>query len=258
MASIDGGEDGAIAGRVVVSDGPDRLSLFTGELTDPGREWMVPPLAWESPSGTRARFAYEGPLVAFPTHTPFLDLERGLADGEVVEARLDLTFERVADLGVEECFGAVAGVVVVDGRHHAIATRGLATHADTSVRPRFPSCRVTLPIGPWGDLLLVPDGDRPWLWEDGCLSGGLVAAGDVAVRVLGEVRLGATAGTLHLARTHGPGPRRLHASLERLIPVRRPGPRGTVVATTFALVRVAGRSVGWLEAAVLNDPASTP
>ncbi len=153
MTSIDAGDGGTIGGRVVVSERADRLALFTGELADADREWTVPPLAYEAAPGAPVRFAYEGPLVAFPNHAPFLDLERGLAEGTVVEARLDLSFERDApDRADEDCFGTVHGELVVDGRRHVIATRGVAIVAEAPVRARFPQCRVTLPIGcVWGE-----------------------------------------------------------------------------------------------------------
>ena len=77
------------------------------------------------------RFSYDGPLVAFPNHAPFLDLERGLAEGTVVEARLDLSFVGDAPERVDEdCFGTVRGDLVVDGRRHVIATRGVAIAAE--------------------------------------------------------------------------------------------------------------------------------
>ena len=43
----------------------------------------------------------------------------------------------------------------------------------------------------------------------------------------------------------------MSAMLERVIPVRRPGPHGTVVETRFALVRAAGQAVGWVELSVV-------
>ena len=45
---------------------------------------------------------------------------------------------------------------------------------------------------------------------------------------------------------------RLRASLERIMPVLRPGPGGTVVETTYAMVRAGERSIGWLEMSVLR------
>src|SRR5262249_42957644 len=153
--SIEGDDDGALGGRVVLSDAADRLALFTGELVEADRRWSVPPLVWHSRSETHAHVAYEGPLVAFPTHTPFLDLERGLADGTLIEARLDLTVAHPPDAAGFERFGSVEGTVVLDGRRHGIATCGLVTRAESSTRPRFPYGRVTLPVGPWGDVLLL-------------------------------------------------------------------------------------------------------
>ena len=52
------------------------------------------------------------------------------------------------------------------------------------------------------------------------------------------------------------GPERLTGSLERLIPVWRPGRGGTVVETTFALVRVGGSCTGWVEVTVGKEVAA--
>ena len=43
MASIDAGEEGPIAGRLVISRDLDHLALFTGELGDPSPPWVIPP-----------------------------------------------------------------------------------------------------------------------------------------------------------------------------------------------------------------------
>jgi hypothetical protein len=73
----------------------------------------------------------------------------------------------------------------------------------------------------------------------------------------GEIRLGAASGEILLQippESGWAGP--LRGALERLLPVRRPGPFGSVVETTFALVRVDGESVGWLELSVIREPES--
>lgn len=263
MASVDAGDDGAIAGRVVVSEHADRLALFTGELVDGARAWTIPPLECEcGPTGVD-RVRYAGPVVAFPRHTPFVDLEHGLADGHVVEARLDVRFARDpvdAPSGNAPCFGDVTGELVIDERRYVLATRGAATHADAPVRPVFPDCRVTLPLLPLGGVRLAR-GPRATA-EDGrdgmsaVLVGSIRRDGvDLPIAADVEVRLARNCGSVTIA-CRGPDgwSARWDGNLERVIPVRRPGPAGSVVETTFALVRVDGRAVGWLETSVVAAP----
>ena len=48
----------------------------------------------------------------------------------------------------------------------------------------------------------------------------------------------------------GQGAADLDATLDRPIPVRRPGPAGTVIETVFALCRIPNAPTGWLELTV--------
>ena len=75
---------------------------------------MGDPPSRSSAPADRVRVIYEGPLVAFLTHTPFLDLERGLAGGTLIEG-LDITFRADETEVGEECFGDVRGEMIVDG-----------------------------------------------------------------------------------------------------------------------------------------------
>lgn len=257
MTSIDVGEAGGIAGRLVISRDPDRLALFTGELGDPTVAWTIPPLTFEPLAGGGARVAYEGPLVGFPTLTPFLDLERGLAGGTLIEARVDLTF--AADQsgyvsGSEECFGDVRGKICLDGRAHAIATRGVASNSGVLAPRPLPDCRITLPISPLGALLLDVDPAQPLVHRDrrrlvGALVGTAWAgAKSAAVRASCDLQMTASAGSIALEVISGDGrSERLIGVLDRLIPIRRPGREGTVIETTFALVRIGGSRLGWVE-----------
>jgi hypothetical protein len=243
-----------------VSEDAQRLSLFTGELADVGRPWTIPPLSYAESASGIGRFSYAGPLVTFPTHTPFLDLERGLAGGTLAEGQLDLTFAPDFDAQPSvERFGDVRGTLAVDGRAYSIATRGLATYADGPMRPRFPSCRVTFSVGATEGMTLTADGDEFVEWADELLRATFVTSpassnGRLRVRMAGEVRLGDACGEILLRAPHGSGWEPLHGTLERLLPVRRPGPFGSVVETVFAVVRMGGQSVGWLELSVLRAP----
>jgi hypothetical protein len=122
--------------------------------------------------------------------------------------------------------------------------------------PRLPSCRVTLPASPWGALVLDGDPETAWTWDDGRLMGRLAGTGaahGAAIAADCDVRLAADAGTITLAiAAPERGAARLVGFLERLIPVRRPGREGTVVETTFALVRVDGANMGWAEITVVK------
>ncbi|MEO6027486.1 MAG: hypothetical protein ABIR79_11525 [Candidatus Binatia bacterium] len=260
MVGLDGAETGPVAGRVVVSPGAGELVLFTGELSSPADRYAMPPLAIASVAGDGARVTYDGPLVRFPTLTPFLDLERGLAEGTLIEGTIDLTFEadRVGIAG----FGDVRGEIVVDGCRQTIAARGVATsRSETHTGHALPTCRLTLPAAPWGGSLLgVERGATMVAGADGFLTGSLVGqiatpVDVVTARARVDIDLGTTEGTLVLAIEEPPAlARTVTATLERAIPVRRPGRDGAVVETTFALVRVEGSYLGWIEVSVERMP----
>src|SRR5262249_941279 len=153
------------------------------------------------------------------------------AGSSLVEARVDLAVEPEGGADGER-FGRVSGHMTIDGRAYPIVARGVWTDGDTLKPPRLPSCRVTLPVSPWGALVLEPDPDAIWTWDDGRLLGRLAAIGGEShgesIAAECDVRLAADAGTITLAITFPERPaERLVGSLERLIPVRRPGREGT-------------------------------
>jgi hypothetical protein len=125
----------------------------------------------------------------------------------------------------------------------------------------LPSCRVTLPDSPWGTVALATHAEVPLTHDEGRWTGTLhgttwSAEGGVATSAGAELRFAADSNRLALvgdARRGTP----LHASLERLIPIRRPGREGTVVETTFALVRVRGACAGWVELSRICDGEPT-
>lgn len=261
MASIEASESGPTGGRLVVSRDDDRLALFTGELAEPGEPWRVPPLAIAVGTSGEMAVTFEGPMVGFPFHGPFVDLERGLAEGTLLDGRLDVRFQSDAGsqmVDADETFGDVCGEMVIDGKRTPIATRGVAmTTIATAVR-RLPSCRVTLLSSPWGTVALVTELDGPlradgarWI---GTLSGpATLLDGRSVLCVDGTLSFAEDERSLALRE---PGGRALEGTLERLLPVRRPGRDDTVVETTFALLRVAGTCVGWLEVSMVLSPSS--
>lgn len=254
LASIDADAEGVLAGRLLITTGSDGLALFTGEVADPAVPWAVPPLAFHDLPGGGLRVAYEGPLVEFPVLTPFLDLERGLASGRLVEARLDVVIHRDGDHVGADGFVTVEGRVDIEGREHRLS-------ADTPVRamelrtlPLPARFRITLTTSPWGAFALHDPAHEPWDPDDQePRSGTMVTTrndtdASVAAQARYALRLSASEGTLELTVDDASGRSfRCIGALERLIPVRRPGRGDTVVETTFAMIRVDGRPCGWAE-----------
>lgn len=262
MASIDAGESGALAGRLLISTAGGRLALFTGELSETSRPWSIPPLRLGERDAGALELRYDGPLVEFPLLTPFLDLERGLSAGSLLEARVDLAFQPDASPpggDGEERFGDVCGEVVMGSVRHAVATRGVLTVVERLSFPRLPSLRLTLPASPWGPLTCTADPEQPLVdVERGRLAGSLLVRGAQAGvrRAVCDLRWSRAAGTIELLiASDGDRGEPFVGELERLVPVRRPGRDGAVIEGTYALVRFASGDVGWAEIAVVARPA---
>ena len=257
MASIEASESGPTGGRLVVSRDEDRLALFTGELAASGEPWCVPPLAIGVGSSGDMRITFDGPMMGFSSHGPFVDLERGLAGGTLIEGHLDVRFRphavRSGAIELEETFGDVDGELVIDGRRSRVATRGVGMTAIPTGARRLPSCRVTLPTSPWGTIALVTDADDP-LRADGARWIGTLRS---AVTSLDEGSVLRVAGAMSFAdgerllTLRDAGGRVLDGTLERQLPVPRPGRECTVVETTLALQRAAETWVGWLEVSMV-------
>jgi hypothetical protein len=201
-------------------------------------------------------------MLAFPSLTPFEDLERGLAAGDLVDANVDLRFtptSPAADVDPAGArFGTVRGVVRLGAKSYRVNTPGAASEGLPPPAPR-PSVRLVLPGTTLGNLDLrssvaadvTGDASRPFAAEfrfdvHGTAWRGTHAA---AARGVADVRPGAA--TLRL-RLDGEGgaTTAMNATLERPIPVRRPGAAGSVVETVYALCRIDGAPTGWLELSV--------
>ncbi|HEY2385879.1 MAG TPA: hypothetical protein VGK30_02875 [Candidatus Binatia bacterium] len=268
LTSIDVTAAGAAAGRVLVSDGPDRLSLFTGELSErPSPALCVPPLRIVA----RGRHAFDvrfaGAMLAFPMLTPFSDLERGLAAGSLVDARIALRF--IPD-GVDEIpsgaarFGTVAGTVRLGHTRHRVRGRAHAAEGLPWPAP-FPAAHLVLPDTTLGHLDLwshASSDDTPGATDPG--AGGVTLLpvagtawngnGPVAIRGAIEIdHLPPTGVRLRLETADG-ATHVLASALERRIPVRRPGREGSVVETFFAICRATGTAPGWLDLTVEHPP----
>jgi hypothetical protein len=264
LTSIDTSADGGVAGRLLLSPAPDRLALFTGELARRGDGALcIPNLEYRSDDAGRMRVRYEGPLLSFPSLTPFLDLEHGLADGCLIEAALDLRFvpaDTPAVTAPRTPIGTLEGWLTLEGTRHSIRTVARAVDASMATPPRYPCARLTCPATALGHLTLVgfaedqppPESSlsftAPRRFRLALDPSHSHAAGGLPVTGTCDVLLAPPDGRLVLTVATGAAePCILTGTLERLIPVRRPGRAGTVVLTVYALCRLGGNLFGWLE-----------
>jgi len=263
FGGIDVGPAGATAGRLLITDAADRLALFTGELVErDGQSLHVPALRIESGDGHVFDVRFTGPMLAFPALTPFTDLERGLAAGELVDADVHLHFTPTAPLadlipGAAR-FGSVNGTVRLDGADYRIDVRGAASEGVPPSTSR-PNVHLILPGTGRGDLDMrsraaidvVGDPSRPFAAEFRFEVDGVAwkETQSTPVHGVADVRLGAA--TLRDRVDGDDGTTRtVDATLERPIPVRRPGAGGSVVETVYALGRIGAAPLGWLELTV--------
>jgi hypothetical protein len=266
LTSVDVAAAGAIAGRLLITDAAERLALFTGELAERHTHTLhVPALRVDVRDQHAFDVRFTGPLLAFPMLTPFLDLERGLAAGNLRDARVHLRFapaNPLADLPAGAArFGTVAGVVRLGGTRHRVRARAWAS-AGLAPPQRHPSARLVLPGTALGDLELCSTaaGDSP---SEESRKSALTAVFHFAltgtawsdtrstpVRGVADVHLGESASVRVRVQAPGGESHLLAGRLDRLIPVRRPGSSGSVVETVYALCRLAAAPTGWLELTV--------
>ena len=266
FTSIDAVGARSTGGRLLLSPRAGTLALFTGDLTsrrDP--PWTVSRLRYLDQPGGAWRVRYDGPMLSFPTLTPFLDLEQGLAAGELMDGVVDLVFtpQRPDDREPRR-FGTVAGTIALGGAHWNISASAMAGESALALPRRYPFCRLTLPETDGGTELMsiagvdasasdrsdaasgsIPPAERSFRFE---LAGARrVGATEQPVETTCRLAMSADGGRVELAG--GTAMSALTGVCERLVPVRRPGRAGAVVHTVLAIVRFADRASGWLELA---------
>lgn len=268
LTSIDVAPSGPVAGRLLVTDAANRLALFTGELTERRTAALhVPALRLVPRAGHGFDVRFAGPLLSFPMLTPFRDLERGLAAGTLLDARVELRFTPTrpdAELrnGAAR-FGLVEGSVRLGDVRARISARAHATEGYAG-GDRPPSAHLVLPASPLGDLDLrstVPAG-APAAFDTPAAGAPLddirfavhgTAERDgaaVAVRGVADLRLASRPAAVLRLESDGGATATVEGAVERVIPVRRPGHAGTVVETFYALLRPPGACPGWIEITV--------
>jgi hypothetical protein len=146
LVAIDAGR----GGRLLLFPPAGGLALFTGERTRPEPHGRLGALALVGRPGGAVRLRFRGPMLRFPDTTPFLDLERGLAAARLAEAeiRLDLVPRHAPaadDPGAGSEFGAVTGLVTLDGARTTVAGCGFTAHG-ASPAP-WPRLRAALHLG---------------------------------------------------------------------------------------------------------------
>ena len=126
------------------------LALFTGERVGGEAPGHVGGLGVEPATGGALRIRFAGPMVHFPDTTPFLDLERGLGRGTVIErAEIALDFEPAHAGAGGSDFGTVRGTAMLDGRRLSLDGKGFSAAGGGPAL--WPRVRASLDLG---------DGDR--------------------------------------------------------------------------------------------------
>ncbi|TMA80495.1 MAG: hypothetical protein E6J72_08145 [Deltaproteobacteria bacterium] len=262
FGSIDAGPAGATAGRLLITDAAERLALFTGELVERGPSLHVPALCIEADDDDALDLRFAGPMLAFPVLTPFTDLERGLAAGTLIDADVHLRLTPTAP-GTHLApgavrFGTVRGIVRLGDASHRLDASGAASEGLPAPAPR-PNVRLVLPGTPRGDLDLrshtvtevAGDPARPFATAFRFEIDGTAWSGPQSTPLRGVADVHLRDATIRIRIDgEGQGAADLDATLDRPIPVRRPGPAGTVIETVFALCRIPNAPTGWLELTV--------
>ena len=101
-----------------------------------------------------SRLQFRGPVVCYPSHDAFVDLERGLSGAELVDCSLDLTFEYLGD-----SFGEICGAARIGDSEREIRSLGVCERGSRGEPGAFPRARVALTAGL--DAPLHADVDLP-------------------------------------------------------------------------------------------------
>jgi hypothetical protein len=144
---------GSMASRVCMALPDGKLLLFVGEGAWAGTvgRYELGGLDWqvvEAAANRRrdwplvSRLRFRGPVVAYPRHDAFVDLEQGLSGAELVDCSFDLTFEYVGD-----SFGEISGSARIGDAVREIRTLGVCERGSRGEPGAFPRARVALTGG---------------------------------------------------------------------------------------------------------------
>ena len=204
------------------------MALFVAEGPwngDPG-SYAVAGLRFEASENRRGerefamRLEYDGPMVLYPTHDAFLDLERGLAGADIQDASLRLAFTPQGG-GFGRLTGSVSlGTSRLEVAATAVCNRGGRLDPATGSR-----LRVHITEGPRAPRVLADAGverDPKLLLRDGRL---------VLPAASGEAGSDSQAGDSHDESGRGG----IQATVRARVPVFRILPDGTAIRVTFGV-----------------------
>jgi hypothetical protein len=216
-------------GRLLLFPDDGRLFTFTGERIGAHGRDRVAGLRMTTTAAGAIDLAYDGPMLAFPDTTPFVDLEQGLAGAVAVEAHVALA---LAPAHAGCAFGIVTGNAALGAERATIRGHGLR-----AARDGVPGLRVRAGLRLRdGTVVAARGGDEGFL----CRDGHHTALRRVAVSSRRDE------GTVVLEAETVDGTRFEHElRLARRLPVVRGGPNpGRLL---FASCRDGDALAGWLE-----------
>ena len=175
-------------GRLLLFPDDGRLLTFTGERVGRHDADRVAGLRVTLTATGEVELAYDGPMLAFPDTTPFVDLERGLATAGATQAEVRLRLTPSHGASDEACpFGRVDGYARIGAMHHQVAGHGVRSRREVgfAARPRA-ALRLadgTVFVARGADGILCRDGThvpltRCTIRDDGASAEVTVAAAD--------------------------------------------------------------------------------
>ncbi len=203
---------GTMAGRVSVVSDDGSMMLLVGEGPWDGvaGRYALEGLDWAATEAGEVHLRVRGQMIAYRTHEAYLDLEAGLAESELAEADIELSFREEGD-GFGRLRGRLrAGAIDVDVDCGAFLDRG--SRSAMNARSRV---RLAVADGEMAGLRLVSDGgseQRLTLLD---------AEAEGAARIHVEM----------------PGSRVLGGEIVARVPVWRDLPGGARVLWSFGLAR---------------------
>ncbi|MFN2427269.1 MAG: hypothetical protein ABR587_12570 [Candidatus Binatia bacterium] len=218
---------------LVSTDGTMMLLVGEGEWNGEEGRYCLEGFTWQtSRDGRHVELTLRAPMIRYPTHDAYLDLEEGLAGSEIVEAEIHLEFDALS-----ESHGRLSGLVrtgdsVVDVDTFAFVDRGRRMGANVEARIRVIASRA-----------------------DGSVASIRSASGPDAV-----LRRDRVAGTLGFIRAvAGSGVALREAEILAAVPLWRPVADGTLGRWTFGIARCrfddGAESVGLFDSTEIFQPA---
>jgi hypothetical protein len=123
-------------GRLLLFPDDGRLVHFTGERVGRHAPDRVGPLRMTTDDVGTVTVEFDGPMLAFPDTTPFVDLERGLATATAVGVHVRLELSPSHTDGDPCPFGVVRGRVRVGDVGYDVTGHGIRTRREVVLAPR--------------------------------------------------------------------------------------------------------------------------